>query len=222
MKNSKFILLSYAISILAISCSSEITGTNPEELSINKSNVIQSTNNSKQAITGNGVLDLPKSGIKDGFYIVSKRSNRAITKVSEGVQLVQTELCDSQLPSSSADLTINYTGNVLINNTSYKTYKIQWGSLNPYSLSNKFWDIYNNSSSNNTPVISWPSVNHDNQKFVFEETGDADGSVYIKNVGTGSYLQIAGGSDVNTSSGAVLETYTLTKNSNQKFFIKTR
>ena len=168
---------------------------------------------------------LPTSGIQDKYYIVAKVSNRAITVVTEGSQLQQTELCfDTAGPSDKADLSICYFGKK--NNPenlkpgTYTIYKIQWGSLVPYTLFNHFWDVYNSSKEEGAPVISWPSRDQDNQLFVFESTGDTDNSVYIRSLSSGKYLQIAGYD--NTVAGAKLEQRSYSGDINQKFFIRKR
>lgn len=174
-----------------------------------------------------GVSVLPQTSLQDRYYIVSKMSEKAITIVPEGAQLEQTELVwTGNEPSSKADLTICYFGTVTdpanFQPGTYTVYKIQWGSLNPYTLCNQFWDLDQSSAAEGAAIISWPSLNQDNQKFVFEPTGDADSSVYIRCLATGKYLQIAGGSDVNTSIGAKVEQRTFAANASQKFFVNVR
>ncbi|PZF74577.1 RICIN domain-containing protein [Taibaiella soli] len=174
-----------------------------------------------------GISVLPQSGVQDQYYIVSKVSNRALTNPgSIGVQMLQTELVSpGTVPSSNADLTIAYYGNVTnpanFDPGSYTAYRIQWGSMNPNTLTNSFWDVLSSWQDGSSAVV-WSRIDQDSQLFVFQRTGAADSSVYIRNLFSGKYLQIRGTQDVNITSGAVVEQWSYSGNPNQKFFINVR
>ncbi|PZF74578.1 hypothetical protein DN068_03095 [Taibaiella soli] len=185
----------------------------------------------KRSIAVGGVYSgmslLPQSGLADGFYIVSKLSNKAITIVPEGVQLQQTELTwPGNEPSSDADLTIVYSGSVTnpanFAAGTYNTYRIQWGSISPSTLINEFWSLQGTAATWGMPIVSMPSAELDNQRFIIQPTGNADTSIYIRILNTGRYVQIAGGSDVNTTVGAKVEQSDFSGDLNQKFFVKKR
>jgi len=216
------IALLASVSLFVVSCTKE---------PMVKKNADQNGKNSQSAShrTGltTGVTVLPDSGLQDRYYILSKIANKAITIVPEGTQLEQTELVwTGNEPSSKADLTICYFGTVtnpaFFQPGTYTMYKIQWGSLTPYTLNNQFWDVEYASWAEGAPIISWPSKPQNNQLFIFQPTGDADNSVYIRNLASGKYVQVAGGSDVNTSIGAKLEQSSFSGNVNQKFFVNVR
>lgn len=209
-----------AISLSLFSCSRDMAKDDMANMSTNVDKNVSAASLRGGPITGNGVNDLPQTvgEQKDIYYIVSKHSNRALTKVPIGQQIVQTELADQNPPSSQADLTIYYKQNDIVSGVTRAAYKLQWGNLN--TLTNSFWDLENSTTADGGRILTWNSVVGANQNFYFSVTGDADGSVYIQNASSGKYLQIGG--SANTSSGAVLQQNSFTGQSIQKFFIKKR
>lgn len=204
-----------AMTLSFFSCSRDMANDDMATTKIDKN--ANASTLSGAPITANGVNDLPQTvgQQKDIYYIVSKHSNRALTKVPVGDQIVQTELADVTPPSSQANLTIYYKQNDFVGGVLSAAYKLQWGTLT--TLTNAFWDLENSTTADGGRIITWPSVVGTNQNFYFRVTGDADGSVFIQNASSGKYLQIGG--SANTSSGAVLQQNSFTGQSIQKFFI---
>jgi uncharacterized protein (TIGR02145 family) len=207
--------------LLIYSCSEDLQveeNANANTLSA-KSSTYAKSGDLLYSIKGETIEVLPKNvGSKDGFYIVSKHSYRALTIVDKTKQIEQTDHVfpnnEYTRPSSRADITIDFEGNTI---DGTRVYRIQWGNLS--TRTNSFWEV--SSKDGGAPVTTQASRLGDSQKFVFEPTGDPDNSVYIRNLDTGKYLQVAGNAENNIKSGGVLEQQPLARNQGQRFLILT-
>jgi ribosomal protein S6E (S10) len=225
MKSKLLTILFGSLLIVLNSCGTELESTMD---SVDQSTSKVGDDLSNRLLYATGLMGekldvLPsQSENEGGYYIVSKHSHRALTRVNNGHNIRQTEDVfpnNSYLePSAQADIAI-YNEHVRRNDGHITvTYKIQWG--NEKTWRNNFWEVHDALIGAGAPVVTTASKPHDHrQNFIFEPTGDADQSVYIKNVDQGMYLQIRGGSK---ESGAVLEQGLFRGDNPQKFYILTK